>query len=373
MGALSIVHLCSARHFVGEAARVVDLAEAQRDAGHAVLVIGRAGYSVVAEAAARGLPHHALALGSRFHPWRDRADRRALGRILRERAADILHVHRGKEHWLAAWTPRPRGCTLVRTRHVVTPVRGHVCNRWLYGRATDALICASRAAEAGVRSGVPRLAIPVRVVHGAARAIDLPPPARAEALRRRLHLEGALVTTLLGRIDAVKGHAYGLEALAHVAHRHPEVALLFAYPRQSEYRLELEAAIARLGLGRRIRWLGPQADLGPLLAITDLGLIASIGSEGWSRVAVEFAHAGRAVIASTVGSLPEIVRDGETGVLVPPADAEALARAWEELAADPERRAHLAEGARSAVGHFRVGRVATEVESVYREALARLQ
>ena len=88
-------------------------------------------------------------------------------------------------------------------------------------------------------------------------------------------------------------------------------------------------------------------------------------------VALEAAERGRAAIVSDVGGLPEIVADGETGLVVPPEDADALAAAILALARDHERVRRFGEAARArALAHFSAGAAADGVEAVYRRLLA---
>jgi glycosyltransferase involved in cell wall biosynthesis len=99
--------------------------------------------------------------------------------------------------------------------------------------------------------------------------------------------------------------------------------------------------------------------------------VPSLG-EGFGMVALEAMERGRAVVASSVGGLPEIVSDGETGLLVPAGDAEALAEAVVAVAGDTERaRAMGAAGRRRAVEAFSQERCTERVAALYREALAR--
>ena len=100
-------------------------------------------------------------------------------------------------------------------------------------------------------------------------------------------------------------------------------------------------------------------------------LVPSLG-EGFGMVALEAMERGRAVVASAVGGLPEIVAAGETGLLVPPADADALAAAVVELAGDPDRaRAFGAAGRARALESFSQERCTARTDELYRAALAR--
>lgn len=371
---MNLLHLISARHYVGEAARVLDLAEEQLALGHNVTVVTRGGYDVAAEAERRGLPREEAIFSSGFSPFADCADVALIRRLAERTQADLVHAHRGKDHWLGALALLGKKIPLVRTRHVVTPVRPHAGNRWLYGRRTAGIIAVSAAAGAELRRSLPWYGGPVRVIPGGPRAAELqdgPETAAAEKkMRRRLHLgDEARVLLLLARLARVKGQIYAIEALPAIVGRVPEAVLLLAYSRGSHYRQEVEERIRALGLRDHVRWLAKVDDLSPLLALAELGLVTSVGSEGWSRTAVEFLHAGKPVIASAVGSLPEIVRHGETGLIVPPRQPEALAAAALRLLENSDTRARMSSAALQAARQYTATRMATDELAFYAEIL----
>jgi glycosyltransferase involved in cell wall biosynthesis len=100
------------------------------------------------------------------------------------------------------------------------------------------------------------------------------------------------------------------------------------------------------------------------------GVIPSTWPEPFAIVALEAMAAGRAVVASRIGGLPEVVRDGETGLLVPPGDPVALAAALDALLADPALRSWLGGRAAAAAVEYRAGQVVPRIEAVYAAALA---
>ena len=134
---------------------------------------------------------------------------------------------------------------------------------------------------------------------------------------------------------------------------------------------ELESLAAELGLGQAVRFLGRVEGVTAEMEQAAAVVVPSLG-EGFGMVALEAAERGRPVIASAVGGLPEIVDDGRTGVLVPRADASALAAAIVDLARDPARAAALGRAARErALAEFSLARCGDRTDALYREALAR--
>jgi glycosyltransferase involved in cell wall biosynthesis len=262
---------------------------------------------------------------------------------------DVVHAHRGKEHWLAAVanrlsaTPRP----LVRTRHIVQAVRPHAANRWLYGRATALVHTVSETIrrqyiEAGLLAAERVVALPGGV--DVARYRPLPPDSR---LRSRLGADpGTLLVGLVAGLRVMKGHDVAIEAAAQLG---AAVPVRLAFVGRGSQEAAIRAALERQGLGGRIALAGFAPELPPVLAALDVALYVPLESEGMSRGVFEYLAAARPVIAARVGVVPEILRHREHALLVPGGDAAALRAALMELLADAELRARLGAAGRALV------------------------
>jgi glycosyltransferase involved in cell wall biosynthesis len=135
-------------------------------------------------------------------------------------------------------------------------------------------------------------------------------------------------------------------------------------------RERVEDELARYSLDRRVRLLGERGDVPELLADADVFLLAS-RSEGLPLSVIEAMAAGLPVVASDVGGLRELVRDGETGTLVPPGDPAALANALRPLVADRElRRCFGSAGRERAKGLFDLSGFRRAHLELYRRELA---
>ncbi|HEX6200036.1 MAG TPA: glycosyltransferase, partial [Thermoanaerobaculia bacterium] len=136
-------------------------------------------------------------------------------------------------------------------------------------------------------------------------------------------------------------------------------------------RRRLEERAASAGLGEAVAWTGFRRDVPALLAAADLFVLPS-RDDALPTVLLEAQAAGVAVVASRAGGVPEIVDDGATGVLVPPGEAAALARAVSALLADPAARGRLAQaGRRRARERFSMDAWLARLEAVYGEVLGR--
>lgn len=173
----------------------------------------------------------------------------------------------------------------------------------------------------------------------------------------------------VGRLVPVKGHEVLLRAFAEARTRVPELELEIAG--DGPLRERLGVLTAELALGDSVRWLGRVSPVSPAYERAAVVVVPSLG-EGFGMVALEAAERGRAVIASSVGGLPEIVEDGRTGLLVPAKDVSALTAAIVELATEPERAAAMGRAGRErALREFSLDRCANRIDALYRSALAR--
>ena len=155
----------------------------------------------------------------------------------------------------------------------------------------------------------------------------------------------------IGRLDPQKGHETLLHAMAAVARHVPNVRLGIVGDTQhggEEYRASLLALRAELGLTDHVEFLGVRRDVAALLAQAHAFVLASRW-EGFGLVFLEAMAAAKPVVATRVSAIPEVVADNETGLLVPPDDPEALARALLDLLQDPARARQM-----GVAGHARL-------------------
>ncbi len=151
----------------------------------------------------------------------------------------------------------------------------------------------------------------------------------------------AVVVGTVGRLDPVKGH---LDLVAAATRLDPAVHVVIVG--DGPERDRLAAAISSSGVADRVHLLGERSDISELLRAFDLFCLPSL-AEGISNTLLEAMATGLPVVATRVGGNPELVADGETGMLVPSADPAALAAALGRLTADPALRRRMGEAARA--------------------------
>jgi len=338
---LTVALVNSGRKWIGEVAHVAMLYEQLGRLGHHPWIVCRKGYRLEAFARRSGWNHLALQFNSRFNPWSDLKDLVRWLRWARRIRPDVIHCHRGKDHWLGRALAYGIHRPLVRTRHTVMPIRRHWLNRWFYLRATDAIICVSQAARSSF--GPWRNLLPHgRVILSAVDTERFRPDRRSEPWRLGQPVAGGVEEPIwfgcIGRLNSIKGHKYFLEAAARVAAACPQARFLIAGAGSEGRRAEFASRAAQMGLSDRLVIDGYVEDLPTVLASLDVGVIASIGSEGSSRIALEMMASGLPLVATKVGGIPEITNPSQGGLLVEPGAPEAMAEAMLAWAADPARR-----------------------------------
>jgi glycosyltransferase involved in cell wall biosynthesis len=193
-------------------------------------------------------------------------------------------------------------------------------------------------------------------------AIDAP------NLRRDLGIGGSdIVVGFVGRFVPIKNIALLMRAFAAAAQAVPDIWLVLAG--DGPTRAELESLADACGVGRRVRFLGWTEDLAALYATFDICALSSI-NEGTPVAIIEAMAAARAVVATAVGGVPDIVDDGRTGILVPSGDREALTAAIVRLAGDREKRLVMGAAARrEAARRFSFERLVDDIERLYDDAV----
>jgi glycosyltransferase involved in cell wall biosynthesis len=353
----------------------VDVAVALARAGWTALVASSGG-PMVHELERAGARHVALPLDSK-NPLVMRANVGRLVRLVQQHGVQIVHARSRAPAWSARAAARQAGAHFVTTFHGTyghaNPLKRRYNSIMLQG---ERVIANSAFIAEHIRAiydcdGAKLVTIP--------RGIDVQrfDPARVSA-ERMIQLaqqwrlpDGLPVVLLPGRLTRWKGQPVLIEALARLQ-RNDFVALLVGDDQgRHGYRDELLETIQRRGLGAVVRLVGECRDMPAAYMLADVVVSASTDPEAFGRVAAEAQAMGRPVIASDHGGARETVRAGETGWLVPPGDAGALAGALAEaLALDAATRAAVAKVARAHIlANFTVERMCEATLGVYAEIL----
>jgi glycosyltransferase involved in cell wall biosynthesis len=212
----------------------------------------------------------------------------------------------------------------------------------------------------------------VRVVWNGVRVEEFENLRSAEEMRKELGVtEGARVIGAVAGLSERKGLKYLVEAVGLLGEKWPELQCLVAGG--GELRQSLEAQAKALGVAGRVHFLGFRADRLDVMKAMEVHVLPATGIEGFALVILEAAMLGVPSVATALPGIEgeSLVRD-ETGLLVPPRDAQALADAIDRLLGDEELRRRLGEAARErTVGRFTIERMAEDLEAVYRDVVGR--
>jgi glycosyltransferase involved in cell wall biosynthesis len=363
--------------WTGPAEPMLELAAGLRQRGHAVALAcpespQPGARNVADEASARGLaPRLRFAAGRGVRPLRDAGDARRLRALVEAEGFDVLHTFHTRDHALAlraaGLAPGRRRAAVVRFWRKGEPLPAAPWSRWLFGPGSDGLHCVSPGVAERCRAL--RGGRPTRGWFGAVDVERFTPRPPDPALREGLGLRpGDRVVGIVARVQPHRRFDLLLEAAAVLFERDPRARLLVVG--RGTRRAELaEAPARRLGIADRVLFAGYRADdYAEVLRCIDVFSYLVPGSDGTCRALLEAAACGIPAVTTRRGALPEIVVDGETGLLAAETPAS-LAEAWAALLDDADRRRGLGTAARKrAESHFTRARLAEEVEALYREA-----
>jgi glycosyltransferase involved in cell wall biosynthesis len=302
-------------------------------------------------------------------------DVRALERHLRRQAYAIIDAHGSQDLWSIVLARRRAGdrTPLVFTRHNTKHVAAHLANRWLL-RQIDHLILASASIldryAPFLDAGVLRRD-QISVVHSAYRPDRFHAGVDGSRVREDMGVaEDAPLVGVVGRLVEDKGQDDFLRAAAIVRRRHPRA--LFVLVGTGTADPSLRALASRLDLTDAARFLGFREDVPEITAALDVSVLPSVDCDASSAALKEALACGVPVVATDIGGASEIVRQGETGLIVPPRSPERLASAIQSLLEDPPAaRAMGARGRAEMPARFSPDRLTEETLLAYQAVLAR--
>ena len=308
--------------------------------GHRVWLAARPGSAILeSDHGGAAIERVPVALRNEF----DVASALSLSRLVRSAPIDVVHAHTSHAHTIAclARSFAGRGKVAV-SRRVSFEPKPHVLNRWKYSWPDKFLSVSGRVDEVLRDFGVPgtQRALVYSSIDLARLEVDPMPRAPLGVP------DGAPLLFSAGALVRHKDHATLLDAMPAVLAEFPAARLLIAG--EGDLRGALEESIAALELESRVTLLGHRTDVPALARAADL-YVSSSWSEGLGTSVLEALACRTPVVAAIAGGIPEMVRDGETGRLVPNRDPAALARAICESLRDRDGTAIMADAGRKLV------------------------
>lgn len=299
-----------------------------------------------------------------------------LCRFLRADPPDVLHTHAALSARVAAALVCPRETVRIATRHCAYPVgEAGVLWRRLRNRLGERLLCDCTVATArAALDNLTALGIPpsrVRLIRNGGEALGRPSREQLSALRHTLEIpQGAFVCGMSARLAPVKGHETLLRAAKILLSRHTGYHFLLVGGGSEAAKITELAN--ELGVGAHLTMVGQVEDVAPYTALFDAAVNCSIGTETSCLALSEAMSLSIPCIASRYGGNPEMVTEGENGMLFPPKNAPALAAAIERLSCDRALYLHLSRGARARYEcDLRASVMAARYDALYTELIAK--
>jgi glycosyltransferase involved in cell wall biosynthesis len=294
-----------------------------------------------------------------------------LSRAIKQLRPDIVHAHDPHGVAMAAialsMSTQPKRAPLVAARRVDFRLKGHALSRWKYDQV-DCFICSSDAIRQILLSdGVaPARAVIVHEGIDLARVAAAP----AAALHGELWLpHGAPIIGNVAALAPHKGQRHLVDAAALVVREVPDAHFVIAG--EGELRDALAHQIKHLGLEKHVILTGFRPDVLSLHKAFDIFVMSSV-TEGLGTSLLDAMACGRPIVATTAGGMPEVVQDGTTGILVPPRDHHAMARAIVTLLKDDGLRERMGAAGLSLVNaRFSAERMVTDTLSVYERIVSK--
>jgi len=352
----------------GSVVQMFQLAQGLPRRGHRTAIVSRAEGDVGKRAREEGIDFLPLPLRHEF----DFGSARRLARIYEEREVDVVHVHKGIAHSIALFATffGPRRPVLVINRGVSFPLDAF--NRIKYHVRMDGVVTVCEdIKKVIVASGK----IPAEKVHVVYAGVDLErfDPKKADGARVRQEWGVGQDQTLLVQVGARewKGWKDLIVAAELLAPEFPKLMTAVVACEGDEKKEEVRAFAREHGVEDRVFPVGFRMDMPDVLAAADLVADLSYEGLGITGTLREAMALERPVLASSAGGNPELVVDGESGLLVPPRDPKAFAGAARWLLKDPDLRGRLARGGRERVEKGFSSEVRLDrIEALYRRFIA---
>lgn len=354
---LTVLHVDTERGWRGGERQLLWLAAGMRDRGHRAIIVARPSDELARRAQALKLEVIAAAPRGELDLFAARDLRRAIAQY----RAQLVHAHTAHAAAIAALATLGTSAKIVIARRVDFPLRRNLGTRLKYRRAEAVIAVSKTVAAVAAEAGIAR-----ERIHVVPDGVDLSrsvEPASGDTLRSLGLLTGEPLVVQVAALVAHKDPLTFVRAMAVVRERIPRVRALLVG--DGPLRAVAQAEITRLDLDRAVSLTGFRHDADDLLAAATVATLSSV-EEGMGSVLLDAMAFGVPIAATRAGGIPEVVSDGESGLLSTPGDPAALADNIVRLLSDQDLAASLAARARMRVEEFSVDRMVERTIEVYR-------
>jgi len=362
---LRILHSEAATGWGGQEQYIHRMMLAMRDRGHRLAAVCQPHAKLAERLQQEGFTVHTMLMDGPVNYARSVARIRG---ILKQGRFQVLNTHSRRDTMIAGVAGRLAGTPLiVRTRHLA--------NR--PGSLLSYTIVPHRVTTASdfVRRGLIERGVPEGHVATVYPAVELPPLTGQSTLRKELKLApNDIVVGCVAVMRALKGHRELIDAMAPLIAERPNLHLVLVGGGSPLFE-EIQAYVESRGLSRRVHMLGMRSDVPNLLEGFDIFALAT-RKEASGTVFVEAGAAGLPVVGTRVDGVPEMMKEGVSGILVPLDDVSALSQAIRSLVEDPDLRSRMGQAGLEFCrhsGHFSLQAMVERTESAYIRWLGELK
>lgn len=368
MKSLHILHSESATGWGGQEIRIFQESQLLLERGHRVSLVCQPTSYLYKKSLAISSPNfncYPLLMKSTVNPF----SIVSIFKILKKTKADIIHTHSSIDSWLVGSVAKLSQIPVIRSRHISIPIKNMFPNNWLYSRIPRKIITSGEAISEVVKS-VPGVN-PGNVKSVSAgvdfRRFDF----KINGIKIREELGVNPGQPLIGKIGVIrgwKGYNYLLKAAPIILKKFPDARFVFVGNGPG---FEQTKSIAKsLGLEQKLTFLGHRDDIPEIMAGLDIQVLASFAGEGTPQVIPQAFAMKTPLVATRVGSIPEMLGQGKRGILVEPKNSVDLANGIINLIENPGIRNELAEkGYEFCRNELGVDRMIDETITIYEEAL----
>lgn len=342
---MKILHTEASCGWGGQEIRILTEAQGLIERGHEVELICPASARIFSEAPRFGVPVRSLAIGRK-----NLAGLLAMRHFLQAEHFDVINTHSSTDSWLAALACQTlkHPPALVRTRHISAPISGNLSTRWLYATATSHIATTGEALRAQLLARLPLDPAKIVSVPTGVDTRRFCPVSAAERSAQRLALglpDDLPIVGIVATLRSWKGHRYLIQAFAQGLAQQARLIIVGEGPQYEA----LQAQVTQLGLAERVRLVGGQQDVVPWLQAFDVFALPSYANEGVPQALMQAMACGLPAVTTAIGAIPELARQGETAMVVPTEDVDALHAAVRQLLCDAALRDQLGQAARQLV------------------------
>jgi glycosyltransferase involved in cell wall biosynthesis len=311
----------------GQEKRILSEMAGMQARGHTILLATRAHATIAEKAREAGIPVHIL-------PFRNNLDVYTiykLYQLIAQYQVQIVATHSGKDNWCGGLAAKLAGVKLVRTRHLAAPLKRN-WRHFIHYLADRIVTCGERVREMLIQ----QYRFPATQLVSIPTGIDFTHFVSTDT-RDNLRLKWQIgadewIIVMVGVIRSVKRHEIALRAFAKVAQVWPKARLFLLG--DGPLRQNMEALAQALNLQAHVQFFGHREDIPDFLALADCALLTS-RSEGLPQALSQASGMGLPIVATNVGSVSEVVLEGQTGLLSKAEDIEAIAANILRLAKNP--------------------------------------